>query len=93
LRQLADLCACEEFQSIDKYSRQIVNAGLRITHSEELTADVARTWDVVRKRTSALMTFARLLPKEVQHFSIAIDRLRTAFHAGKLQYWAVCGQK
>lgn len=93
LRQLADLCACEEFQSIDRYSRQIVDAGLRITHSEDLTANVARTWDIVRARTSALMPFTRLLPNELQIFSTAIHRLRAAFHEGQLQYWAVCGQK
>jgi tocopherol O-methyltransferase len=93
LRQLADLCACENFQSIETYSRQIVDASLLITHAEELTADVARTWDVVRKRTAALMTISRLFPKEVQNFSMAIDQLRTAFHGGKLQYWVVCAEK
>lgn len=93
LRRLAELCACECFQSIDTYSRQILDAGLRITHSEELTSTVAPTWDIIRKRISFLMPTLRLWPVPVRQFAGAIDSLHLAFHTRDLQYWVVRAQK
>jgi tocopherol O-methyltransferase len=93
LRRLAEVCACQEFQTTDTYVSQISGAGLHIGYYEELTADVASTWDVVHRRILPLMPMLRFWPRPVREFARAIGAIRAAFHARDLQYWVVVARK
>lgn len=93
LRELAALCACPTFQSVDNYLDQITASGLRVQRAEELTSSVARTWDVVQRRALFLMPTARLWPAAVQRFAVAVPGLRQSFHSRDLQYWVAVAEK
>ena len=93
MRCLAELCACQEFQTIETYLGQISAPGLRVRHIEELTQSVAPTWDFARTRTLALMPTLPLWPTVIRNFARAIRGLRSAFHSRKLQHWVVVASK
>lgn len=93
LRRLAEVCACREFQTMDTYMAQISAAALRISHLEELTAQVAITWDIVRRRTLPFMAMLPFLSKPVREFAWCLSDLRATFQSRDLQYWVLVGRK
>jgi tocopherol O-methyltransferase len=93
LRRLAHLCACEEFQTIEAYQEQISASGLCVKHVQELTAAVTPTWDIVRRRTLALMPTVPFWPAAIRNFANAIGGLRSAFRSRELQYWVLVADK
>jgi tocopherol O-methyltransferase len=93
LQRLAELCVCREFQTVDTYVAQISAAGLRISHLEELTAQVATTWDIVRRRMLPFMATLAVLSRPVREFACCLGEIRTAFQSRDLQYWVLVARK
>ena len=93
LERLAEVCACQRFQTIAKYIAQVSNPGLRIRHCEELTSKITSTWEVVSTRTLLLMPTLRLWPRPIREFAGALGQLRQAFDSRELQYWLIVAGK
>ncbi|HWR34996.1 MAG TPA: class I SAM-dependent methyltransferase [Clostridia bacterium] len=93
VRAVAKNFVCPSLLTSQDYNSLITEAGLVPTRSVDLSAGVARTWDVCRRRAQAFRFLLPFLPSEVNHFSCAIPVIQEAYASGELTYSIIAAQR
>jgi len=86
VRAVASAFLCPALWTADAYEAAIVNAGLRVTHREDLTARVVRTWEICRDRARLARAAHALLPRAAREFVDGIEIILEAYGSGDLTY-------
>jgi tocopherol O-methyltransferase len=93
VREVARAFLCPELWTPDQYSAAITAAGMKVTHCEDLTAQVVRTWEICRERAQAAGPAVKLLPRVAREFVESIDIILDAYRSGDLTYAVVVARK
>ena len=93
IRQVALAFLCPELWTVEQYKCAVELAGMRVTHCEDLTAKVLRTWEICQERALAAAPLVRLLPRAAREFVEGIDIILDAYRSGDLNYTVITAQR
>lgn len=93
VRAVARDFLCPSLQTPGEYRTQMEAAGLRVFAQHDLTASVARTWEILRRRARFALPLSPLLPRAAREFGSAIDVILDAYRSGDLTYTVLAAQK
>ncbi|WP_442508851.1 SAM-dependent methyltransferase [Novipirellula sp. SH528] len=97
-KQCEDVCqrfVCPSLATRADYARWIADCGMRVTHNEDWTARVERTWEICKQRVqrSGVRHIAKMLDREQVDFIDGFDALLNAYRSGAMQYGAIVAEK
>ena len=78
---------------MEQYKCAVELAGMRVTHCEDLTAKVLRTWEVCQERAQAAAPLVKLLPRAAREFVKGIDFILDAYRSGDLTYTVITTER
>ena len=93
IRQVALAFLCPELWTVEQYKCAVELAGMRVTHCEDLTAKVLRTWEVCQERAQAAAPLVKLLPRAAREFVKGIDFILDAYRSGELTYTVMTAER
>jgi tocopherol O-methyltransferase len=93
IRAVATRFLCPELWTCEQYESAIAAAGLRVRACEDLSARVARTWEVCSHRARVSAVAVKLLPASAREFVAGIDVILKAYRSGELTYTVIAAQK
>ncbi len=93
IREIAEVFLCPELQTSRDYTEQIEAAGLKVTHSEELAAEVVPTWDICSEHARAAHALLPLLPAKFREFAEGVELMRKGYRNGQLVYSVIVAKK
>lgn len=93
-----DICrrfVCPSLATRRDYASWLVAAGLTVTHNEDWTERVAKTWEVCKQRVSRsrVRYLAKLLGKDQVAFLDGFDMLLSAYQNGAMQFGAIVAER
>jgi hypothetical protein len=68
-------------------------AGLTITHCEDRTAKIIRTWEICQGHARLASPIVKLLPQAAREFVGGIDTILDAYRSGDLTYTVLVARK
>lgn len=77
---------CPELWTAEQYQSALESAGLGIRQSNDLTANVLRTWEICQERARAARSVVKLLPLAARTFIEGVDTILDAYRSGDLKY-------
>ncbi len=80
---------CPELWTREQYELAIESAGLNVAYTEDLSANVVRTWEVCRERGNLAKPVLKLMPRAVQEFAAGMDLILEAYRSGDLTYTVI----
>jgi hypothetical protein len=83
---VAQAFLCPELWTPEQYESAIESAGLQVTCSKDLTANVRHTWEICRDRVAMAKPVLKLMPRAVQEFAAGMDVILDAYSLGDLSY-------
>src|SRR2546426_3884488 len=83
---------CPELWTAQQYKSAVKSSGMQVTHCEDLTAKVLRTWEVCQERAQAAAPIVKLLPRAAREFVGGIDFILDAYRSGDLTYTVITAQ-
>jgi tocopherol O-methyltransferase len=83
---VAQAFLCPELWTPEQYKSAIESAGLQVTCSKDLTANVLHTWEICRDRVAMAKPVLKLMPRAVQEFAAGMDVILDAYSLGDLSY-------
>jgi cyclopropane fatty-acyl-phospholipid synthase-like methyltransferase len=94
VREVARAFLCPELWTAQQYRSAIVSAGMEVTHCEEATAKVVRTWEICQERARAAgPVIKKLLPRAAREFVEGLDIILDAYRSGDLTYTVLTARK
>jgi len=93
VREVARAFLCPEMWTAQRYSQSIKRAGLEVTHCEDLTSKIARTWEICEYRARIARLAIPLLPKAAREFVEGIPIILDAYRSGDLTYTVLTARK
>ncbi|HET7439824.1 MAG TPA: class I SAM-dependent methyltransferase [Terriglobales bacterium] len=93
VRDVARAFLCPELWSAQQYARAIESAGLRVIRTDDLSAGVARTWEICSERVTKVKTIVPLLPRTARAFVEGIETILQAYRSGALTYSVILALK
>jgi tocopherol O-methyltransferase len=93
VREVSGRFLCPELWSSEQYIAAISNADMRVTHCEDVTRNVARTWEICASLAGAAKPVLGLLPRAARNFVEGIDVILQAYRTGDLTYTVIAAQK
>lgn len=86
VREIARAFLCPELWTAEHYEAAIKAAGMQVTHREDLTTKVVRTWELCLERARVAGPMVRLLPRAAREFVEGIEVILNAYRSGALTY-------
>lgn len=86
IRDIARVFLCPELWTACEYQAQVEAAGLKVTLCEQLSSEVARTWDIAAERVEKSRWMLALLPAAFSQFTQGIELMREGYRSGQLRY-------
>jgi len=77
----------------DEHLQHIESAGLQVVSSEQLSSQVARTWDVAAEQVRSSQWLLALLPSQFREFVDGIELMREGYRSGQLTYSVIVATK
>jgi tocopherol O-methyltransferase len=92
---VCDSFLCPSLGSFSDYTGWMTAAGLRVEHTEDWTARVARTWELCdeRVRRFGLPWLARLIDIRQATFLDNFKTLLDAYRSGAMQYGCIVARR
>ena len=87
--EVARAFLCPELWTREQYELAIESAGLNVAYTEDLSANVVRTWEVCRERGNLAKPVLKLMPRAVQEFAAGMDLILEAYRSGDLTYTVI----
>ena len=84
---------CPELWTAEQYKSAVESSGMEVTHCEDLTAKVVRTWEVCQERAQAAAPIVKLLPRAAREFVKGIEFILDAYRSGDLTYTILAARK
>jgi tocopherol O-methyltransferase len=93
VRKVARWGLCAGIQTAQQYAEQIAAAGLELRAQEDLTAQVARTWEICTRRARWLWPVKQVLPRRHREFADGMRTILEAYWSGELSYTTIFAKK
>ena len=93
VREVGRAFLCPELWTAEQYQSAIESAGMRVRHSEDLTANVVSTWEICQERARAASVAVKLLPRAAREFVEGIDIILNAYRSGDLTYTVIAADR
>ena len=87
--EVARAFLCPELWTSDQYRKAIESTGMRVSHCEDLTAQVIRTWEICQQHAKKAGPVVKLLPRAAREFVEGIDIILDAYRSGDLTYTVI----
>jgi tocopherol O-methyltransferase len=86
---------CPSLGTTADYRDWLSAAGVRVTAADDLTAQVARTWEICleRVRRSGVRRLAPLLGRDMARFVACFETILSAYRTGAMRYGLFVGVK
>jgi tocopherol O-methyltransferase len=84
--EVARAFLCPELWTRKQYELAIESAGVNVVYTEDLSANVIRTWEVCRERVAMAKPVLKLMPRAVQEFAAGMELILEAYRTGDLTY-------
>jgi tocopherol O-methyltransferase len=97
-KQVEDVCrrfVCPSLGTRDDYASWLADAGCRVTHNEDWTDRVTKTWEICKRRVArtGVKQIARVLDQDQVAFLDGFETLLAAYRSGAMQYGAIVAEK
>lgn len=97
-KQCEEVCerfVCPSLATREDYVGWITGNGLQIRYNADWTEQVARTWEICKRRVqrTGVRHLARVLDREQVDFIDGFDALLDAYRSGAMQYGAIVAEK
>jgi len=86
IRDVARVFLCPELWTAHEYTAHMEQAGLRVRSCEQLSTEVARTWDICAEQVQRSRWLLALLPAAFSEFAQGIELMREGYGNGQLTY-------
>lgn len=93
IRDIARVFLCPELWTACEYQAQVEAAGLKVTLCEQLSSEVARTWDIAAERVEKSRWMLALLPAAFSQFTQGIELMREGYRSGQLTYLILVAER
>jgi tocopherol O-methyltransferase len=93
VREVARAFLCPELWTADQCKLAIESSGIQVTHREDLSAQVIRTWEICKERAASSGSLLRLMPRAVRDFVAGIDTILKGYRSGDLTYTVMTAVK
>ncbi len=93
VRQVAKEFLCPELWTPGQYKSALESTGLAVTHCEDLTANIIRTWEICQQHARMASPIVKLLPQAAREFVQGIDTILDAYRSGDLSYTVLVARK
>jgi tocopherol O-methyltransferase len=93
VRAVAAASLCPSLWTAEQYCAAITGTGMQLLYCQDLSAKVARTWQVCGQRARAARAAVCLLPRPARDFVEAIDLIIAAYDSGELGYTVISAVK
>jgi tocopherol O-methyltransferase len=93
VQEVARRFLCPELWSVEQYRSAIESVGLKIFHSEDLTAGVMHTWEICQQRALAMPLAVKLLPNAAREFVEGMPVILDAYRSGEMGYTVMTARK
>jgi tocopherol O-methyltransferase len=93
VREVARRFLCPELWSAEQYRSTVESAGMKVTHCQDLTSRVMRTWEICQQRAEAVPLAVKLLPRAAREFVEGIPVILDAYRSGELSYTVMTARK
>jgi hypothetical protein len=84
---------CAGIQTAQQYAEQIAAAGLELRAQGDLTAQVAKTWDICIGRARWLWLVKQVLPRRHREFADGMRTILEAYRSGELSYTTIFAKR
>jgi len=93
VREVARAFLCPELWTAEQYQTAIQAGGMQVTHKEDLTSQVQRTWELCLERARLAGPMVKLLPRAAREFVEGIEVILDAYRSGDLTYTVLTARK
>jgi tocopherol O-methyltransferase len=93
VREVGRAFLCPELWTVEQYQSAIESAGMRVRHSEDLTANILSTWEICQERARSASVAVKLLPRAAREFVEGIDIILNAYRSGDLTYTVIAADR
>ena len=93
VREVARAFLCPELWTATHYQAAMETAGMRVRSCEDLSRQVARTWEICQKTAQASKPVISLLGESAREFVGGIDSILEAYRSGELTYTVLVAEK
>lgn len=93
IRDIAKVFLCPQLWPAEEYIRHIELAGMQVVSCEQLSMEVARTWDLAGDRVRRSGLLLSILPAEFREFAHGIELMREGYKSGRLTYSIIVARK
>jgi tocopherol O-methyltransferase len=87
--EVARAFLCPELWTSEQYRKVIESTGMRVSHCEDVTAQVVRTWEICQQQAKKAAPVVKLLPHAAREFVEGIDIILDAYRSGDLTYTVI----
>ena len=87
--EVARAFLCPELWTSEQYREAIESTGMKVSHCEDLTAQVVRTWEICQQHAKKAAPVVKLLPRAAREFVEGIDSILDAYGSGDLTYTVI----
>lgn len=86
---------CPSLGTRDDYASWLSDTGLQVTHNEDWTDRVVKTWEICKRRVArtGVKQLARILDQDQVTFIEGFETLLAAYRSGAMQYGAIVAEK
>jgi cyclopropane fatty-acyl-phospholipid synthase-like methyltransferase len=93
VQNIARVFLCPELLTTDQYIQQVEDAGLRTVSREQLSSEVAPTWDICAQHVRQAGPLLSFLPYQFHEFAQGIELMRAGYRTGQLGYSVIVAEK
>lgn len=91
--EVARAFLCPELWTSEQYRNAIESTGMRVSHCEDLTAQVVHTWEICEQHAKMAAPVVKLLPRAAREFVEGIDIILDAYRSGGLTYTVMIARR
>lgn len=95
VKHVCEAMLCPSLGTAQDYTKWLADAGFEVNGVDDLTDNVARTWEICKRRVTRLggATVARLLGKSIAQFVDSFDAMLNAYNSGAMKYASIVATK